>query len=217
MASFSATGGVECVTCKFSGLSAAFTSSLYAGVGFADKKVNPNNVSTGSKPLPSGITIYGLYGPDGTAAGATITHTFSVSWTGTKTIYGFTEDATNHYHDINSATVTVTASGPSWPGNFSWSTVSGTYVEVTADEWNLFLSHVNEVRKYLGMTTLTFNGYWAPQGGTMYASTFTYVANVVNDMCAYAGSSSRATTVSRGDPMRKSQFTGLASALNSCR
>lgn len=68
---------------------------------------------------------------------------------------------------------------PPRPSNFSWniSIVQGQSFNMTASEWNRFLTRVNEFRVYKGYNNASFN--YAIQGNTAYASQYNEARNAI--------------------------------------
>ena len=210
------------LTWTISGLSVDFNTTNYLTVGIT------TNVFSNNATSISGIVDRVAPRTDfGTSRSVTNTITMNP---GTYRLYGFTrlpagtkDDGTPfpaYYYIVNTTPVSVTVQGPPapvWPGDFTFRTLGSTIVSVTADEWNSFLDRVNEVREYLSMTAISFTNYRASYKGTMLASTYNYVARTVNNMCSRVSSPYSVATVSSDTLMRKSQFTNLADALNSCR
>lgn len=107
------------------------------------------------------------------------------------------------------------------PSNWSWTTAensafnnNGTISTITYQRWNEFVERVDDFRLYYndnnGTTIeLSLAAYMGSSSRTMTATRFNLVRNCINQM-----NSTSVSTVSSGDIVYGSYFTGLTSSLN---
>ena len=98
------------------------------------------------------------------------------------------------------------------PSDWSWYTskVSGSTVNITAQEWNSFCTKINQFRQYKNFSEYSFTTVYT--GGTITAAQANQARSAIASMTPPTSLPSNAVT---GQPINASFFNGLRNSLNS--
>lgn len=109
------------------------------------------------------------------------TNSYTHTFTGLQpnTLYTFNASIRNSNNEYWYPDRSFITSAPPRPQNFSWnvSVVQGQSFNMTASEWNRFLTRINEFRTYKSYNNASFN--YAIQGATAYASQYNEARNAI--------------------------------------